>query len=371
MEHNCPSLTELQDLIHEGHDLSALGGCVRCRAMVRLLQTRSGGPGLAFDFGDGLESPTVETTIPRRGGADTDLKPGSLVSVVDSETGSRSLLLGAVTVVREDTLELTPLTTATHQAAEWDLLLGPDDSDLGYAAALEVWNHGTIGYEQIQERLGSMATELREAFLALWESVFVEESPPPEAAVGPPVVGDDDPRLLFQAEEVERAQCYWRLEEPVAQKQPAAALAAAIVAPEPAPVTLGVVADKWMEREGWDIADLARESGYLETQLHPIFENRIDPCSEIYTEDRLSRFLNTVEFKNDDRAEGILIASIDIGQFPETNERSDVLAFNRGAPRRRRRASSVGASTPTPAQLDQARGYVQQVLLALEELRGD
>lgn len=109
MEHNCPSLTELQDLIHEGHDLSALGGCVRCRAMVRLLQTRSGGPGLAFDFGDGLESPTVETTIPRRGGADTDLKPGSLVSVVDSETGSRSLLLGAVTVVREDTLELTPL----------------------------------------------------------------------------------------------------------------------------------------------------------------------------------------------------------------------------------------------------------------------
>lgn len=369
MEHNCPSLTELQDLIDEGQDLSALQRCNRCRAMLRLLQTRSGGPELAADFGDGLEPPALETSVPARGG-ETDLEPGTLVSVLDPETGSGALLLGAVTVAREDSLEIAPLTTATQKAAEWDLLLSPDESDLGYAAALEVWNHGTVGYDQVQESLGSIAAELNEMFLAIWDAVFVEESPPPEATVGPPVVGDDDPRLLFQAEEVERAQLFWRLEEPTAQAQPAEAIVAS-AAPEPPLVTVGVIAGEWMQREGWGLDDLARESGYVEAQLRPILQDRINPCSENYSEERLSRFLDVIELENDDKAEDILMASIDLGQFPAAVEQEDMLAFNRDGPRRRRRAASAGGSEPTAAQLDQAKSYVRQVLLALEELRED
>jgi hypothetical protein len=337
MEHNCPSLAELQDLIAEGQASSALQECNRCNAMVRLLQARSGVPELAIDFGDGLEPPTFQTSVPSRG-ADTDLEPGSLISVLEPETGSGALLLGAVTVAREDSLEIAPLTTATQQAAEWDLLLGPDDSDLGYAAALEVWNHGSIGYDQVQESLGSMAAELMEVFLALWDAVFEEASPPPEAAVGPPVVGDDDPRLLFQAEEVQRAQLFWRLEEPAEQPDAADVLVAAAapvvaVTSEPLVVTVGTIAREWMEREGWEIGDLARESGYLEPQLRPILEDSIDPCSDTYAEDRLSRFLNVIEFDNDDKAEATLMASIDIGQFPEAPEQGEMLVFNRDGPR--------------------------------------
>lgn len=377
MDHNCFSLTELQELLDVRDEATLATDCPRCRALLGLLRGHRSAPALEVGFGDAAEPAGLAPQIPGRGN-EGPLRPGALVSITDDRCGSGTLLLAAVILVRDSSLEVAPITASTDQAAEWDLLLSDGDSDLGYAVAVEVWNHGTIDAEQVGERLGSVADGQKDALLRLWDAVFVDEQPPPEVSVGPALLSGDDPRVVFQAAEVERVQRFRRLDEPdAAPEEPVSRPAPQQRAPagsESRKTTVADIAHIWMEREGWELADLARESGYLKHQLEPIFESRIDPCAPEYDEKHLSRFLDVVSFDDDnDDAGEVLFASIDATVFPDTPEDKETLVFNRHAPRRRRRRSRDDDQSQdvelTPVQLEQAWGYVRGVLSALEELR--
>lgn len=374
MDHDCPSLTELQELLSDAGDLTDLNDCPRCLALVKLLRGREDSPLIALDFAESiLEAPGYQPEVPERNDGN-DLGPGSLVSVIDAGAGTGPFLLGAITVVRDESFEIAPITDEREMATEWDLLLEADQSSLGYAAAIEIWNHGTVGRDQVDEVLGELDEPNLKGLLDLLEAVFVEASPPAGVTVGPPVLGDADPRLLFQAAEVERVQRFWRLDEPAARPEveaisadePGAPLRVAALAAS----SVGAVAKEWMDREGWDRNDLARKSGYLEYQLEPILEDRIDPCAELYSHERVGRFLNAIDFDEDEEA---LLASVDASVFPLVKEKSEErYAFNRDGLTGRRRRSSK-AEEPrrelTAAQIEQARSYARDVLAALEDLR--
>jgi hypothetical protein len=122
-------------------------------------------------------------------------------------------LLGALVDWDEEEAVVVPVSHETRFATNWDLLL--EEHLLGYRAIAEVWNHGTVLVEQLNEKIAELGA-WSGALTTLYEAALESRDVPTPVPVGPPVLSDVDPRLLFQGEEGERAAVYW---------QPAALLA--------------------------------------------------------------------------------------------------------------------------------------------------
>lgn len=198
----CPSLDALlltdDDLTEEVRE--HLAGCRRCRTLRHHLRERSlEGPVPALPAGALEKEPTE-----RRSGPATPAL-GSVYSIHGPLQDE--YLIGALVDWDDEEAVVVPLSDAVLYATNWDILL--EQSVLGYATMAEVWNHGAVMTEQLVEKLGELG-QATEALSSLYAAALESDKVPSGLPVGPPVLGDADPRLVFQSEEVERASSYWQ-----------------------------------------------------------------------------------------------------------------------------------------------------------------
>jgi len=183
------------------------------------------------------------------------LAPGAVGLITDAFAEQ---LLPAVVVRHGDgAVSVVPLSPAVQYATEWDLRI-PADA-LGYAVIAEVWNYGTVLAEQCLEVVGTLSAASLTALEQLVNAATAGSAAPDSVPVGPPVLDDADPRLLFQESEAEQAHAFW---------EPALALAGA--------ATLGELLRH--RREELAIAAVALEGISGETGwLDAVEEDSVDP----------------------------------------------------------------------------------------------
>ncbi|HEX4033585.1 MAG TPA: hypothetical protein VHX66_03995 [Solirubrobacteraceae bacterium] len=136
---------------------------------------------------------------------------GLIGGVVDG-----GLLAVVAIAASDDAVSVVPLSPSVEQATEWDLEVPLDV--LGYRAIAEVWNYGTILPEQCREVVATVTPGTLHALDQLSRAALTGGPVPAQLAVGPPVLDDCDPRLLFQDNEADFAHPFW---------EPALALAGA------------------------------------------------------------------------------------------------------------------------------------------------
>jgi hypothetical protein len=197
----CPALDVLlvtdDDLTDELREHLAV--CLRCRVLRGRLLERSPEESVPALSAGALEKEPTK----RRSGSPTPAL-GSVYSIHGPLQDE--YLIGALVDWDDEEAVVVPLSDAVLYATNWDILL--EQSVLGYATMAEVWNHGAVMTEQLVEKLGELG-EATEALSSLYAAALESDDVPSGLPVGPPVLGDADPRLVFQAEEVERASSYW------------------------------------------------------------------------------------------------------------------------------------------------------------------
>jgi hypothetical protein len=172
-----------------------LATCRRCRALTHHLQARDV---------ETATQPLEKDAAPAR-----NLSPEHTLGSVYAIHGplSDEYLLGALVDWDEEEAVVVPVSHETRFATNWDLLL--EQQLLGYRAMAQVWNHGTVLVEQLDEKIAELGDSAG-ALATLYEAALESRELPTSVPVGPPVLSEVDPRLLFQEEEGGRAAVYWQ-----------------------------------------------------------------------------------------------------------------------------------------------------------------
>ncbi len=190
----CPSLKALF-AANDGEELQEhLAGCRRCRALRRHLQ-----PAELEKAAEPLKKEPA-----RAGDLSSERALGSVYAIHGPMRDE--YLLGALVDWDEEEAVVVPVSHETRFATNWDLLL--DEQLLGYRAMAEVWNHGTVLVEQLNEKIAELG-DWSGALTTLYEAALESRELPTPVPAGP-VLSDVDPRLRFQGEEGERAAVYWQ-----------------------------------------------------------------------------------------------------------------------------------------------------------------
>ena len=186
----CPALSELFAADSSARVKAHVAGCRRCQALLASEEDR-----VAVDL-DEAGDWSVDKAEPAAGEV-----------VLIAAPASDEYLPAVVAKVGDEAVTVVPLSGEVEAASEWDMLL--DRGVLGYRAMAEAWNFGTVLPEQLGERLAKLANDTFEQLRQLLRAAASSGSVPAEIPVGVPIVGDDDPRLLFHDEEVERVHVFW------------------------------------------------------------------------------------------------------------------------------------------------------------------
>jgi len=191
----CPSLEALFAADAEmGEEVRAhVATCRRCRALRRHMRPAE----LATDAA-AVEKPALRAML------DPDPALGSVYAIHGPSVDE--YLLGALVDWDEEEAVVIPLSDEVRFATDWDLLL--DENVLGYEAIAQVWNHGTVLVEQLEEKIAELG-EWASALESLYTAALEGREVPTPVQVGPAVLTDADPRLIFQEEEGERAATFW------------------------------------------------------------------------------------------------------------------------------------------------------------------
>src|SRR6266567_361695 len=175
----CPSLAAL--LVPEAElpvELRQhLETCHRCRTLRRHLLKRA-----ERERVEAAAPELAKEPVERRGGR---VEPvlGGVYALHGPHTDE--YLIGALVDWDEEEAVVVPLSDAVVFSTNWDLLL--EHSLLGYEAIAEVWNHGTVLVEQLEEKLGELG-RWTDALNTLYEAALASREPPTGVAVGPPVL---------------------------------------------------------------------------------------------------------------------------------------------------------------------------------------
>jgi hypothetical protein len=190
MHVHCPALLDLFAEEREPEVKEHVAGCTRCRALLASQDER-----VVVDSVADSDWQTLKTT------------PTEGAVVLVSSFVTDEYLPAAVVKVDDETLTVIPLSEEVDLASEWDLLI--DANVLGYEAMGEVWNFGTALTEQLADQIGELPGATLEQLRDLLRAAISSSDVPEKSAVGPPVLGPDDPRLLFHDEEAERVHVFW------------------------------------------------------------------------------------------------------------------------------------------------------------------
>ncbi len=213
----CPSLEELASGLS---DLEATGlsdhlaSCLRCRARAESL-ARSGAAAVGpIALPAPLDRPI--RNMPKRVRPDTPLVFGSICSVAsDARPGERLVVvvIGGAALKDPETqgsVTVAPISIERHFASGWDALVEMNESGLDYEFMIELWNYGRIAHAQLDESFGGLHPAACKRLEVLWRAVREGAgAAPTEACVGPAILDDEDPRIGFQREEIDRAAAFY------------------------------------------------------------------------------------------------------------------------------------------------------------------
>ena len=186
----CPALSELFAAEPSASVSAHVAGCRRCQVLLASEDER-----VAVDLAEAGEW-SVESAEPQAGEV-----------VLVAAPASDEYLPAVVAKVGDETVTVVPLSGEVEAASEWDLLL--DRGVLGYQAMAEAWNFGTVLPEQVGERVAKLTADTFEQLRQLLRAAASSAPVPEGIPIGVSIGGDDDPRLLFHDEEVERVHVFW------------------------------------------------------------------------------------------------------------------------------------------------------------------
>jgi hypothetical protein len=193
---NCPSFAELfaTDVDVSDEVRAHIASCPRCQALKRHLSPTA------------IESATDPSAKePQRRAFDVGQRLGSVYAI--HGPASDEYLLGALVDWDAEEAVVVPLSDEVRYATNWDLLL--EQKLLGYPAMAEVWNHGTVLIEQLNEKIAELG-DSASAVEALYTAALDATDVPTRLPVGPQVLNEIDPRNAFQDREGERVAGYWQ-----------------------------------------------------------------------------------------------------------------------------------------------------------------
>jgi hypothetical protein len=285
---SCPGLEELRDQLERTNETIArhLETCRRCRALLRLLAEEAA-PLPSSATARAAPEPIGEPSAAARQ-RPAEVADGSVV-VASSPEAPGELLLAVVLdteseAAGSDGLVVAPLSTETELATDADVVLDRGQTPLGYQVMAEIWNHGTLLRAQLEEQRGLVDSDAWEKLAGLYAAAIGEledkgvggQTSAAPVGDGPPIIADEDPRLLFQDEEVERAQRFYL---------PAARLLVTDIVQTDAEtgerdegaLTAGSLLSAWLEEQGYEANEYARASGFERGHVELVRANRIDP----------------------------------------------------------------------------------------------
>ena len=129
------------------------------------------------------------------GGQNFETKDPRLVVIIDGpgqRSDSMEHVIGA------------PVSLAISMATEFDLIVAEDASPLGFRFLVEVWNETPALKGHLKEFLGRLSSEATMALEKLYQAKIIDDEVPASLAkwVGPQIMREVDPRLIFQRAEV-------------------------------------------------------------------------------------------------------------------------------------------------------------------------
>lgn len=358
----CPTISELVEFTAGGApELRAhIAACRRCAALEREIKAR----GISEDVQIG-ELPSFAWRLPERG------DPGSErvgdVCIAASPEASGALLICVVLDWSHDptagTIEVAPVSTEVAMAADHDVVLDAEPP-LGYAALVEVWNHGTLVRSQIGERLGRLPEAARAAVQAVYGAMLgqLDEEAVLIARRGVAIEADEDPRAVFQDSEAERVAAFW---------EPAAELYGEARAGEQS-ATVGTLLSGWLGERA--VGEYAREIGWSEREVALLCGDAFEPLT--FEPERIGLALAPTGASATD-FELALRRSMTLEQFnapghPTQQRAQRVFARTarrkgRGVSKRKPTARATGAGDPA----EEFERYVQRAVHAFKDAFAD
>jgi len=115
-------------------------------------------------------------------------------------------LVVIIDVQQEDTTLITaaPLSTETHFASEYDLIIAKRNSPLGFSFMIEVWNQTPVYEKHLKNFFGNLS-DVEVNVLTQIHSLQLFNDPVPESLsrwVGLKLYGEEDPRFVYQEQEM-------------------------------------------------------------------------------------------------------------------------------------------------------------------------
>jgi hypothetical protein len=190
-EPTCPDLAELLASRTGPRTEKHLAVCVRCNALFR---------STTAELDPGRIEQSVEPPPPHGRAVRGEV---ALVSDSRGEELLTSIVLGG----GDDVLTVVPVSSQTNLATEWDLLIPA--SVLGYPAAAQTWNFGTVLPEQVREVVATLDPTTFDAVTDLVLAAATTGAVPEGMTVGAPVLDDADPRLVVQDAQAEANRIFW------------------------------------------------------------------------------------------------------------------------------------------------------------------
>jgi hypothetical protein len=210
----CPSLEELVRFDEaESSVVEHVAGCLRCQARLAALRTTTAA-GEPFALPE-PEGDRAALNTPHRVRPDTRLEFGVICSVASDERPGERLLaviVGGKPVkdpLADGPVTVAPISLDREYASRLDALIGDGELDLGYDCMVEIWNYGRVARVQLDETFGRVHPASKRRLAALWKAMRSGEGAPQGMLVGPPILSEDDPRVGFQRDEIERVRPFY------------------------------------------------------------------------------------------------------------------------------------------------------------------
>lgn len=190
----CPALDEFDNTVSPDV-IEHAAGCLRCRALITAL-------GLDINLDSVGEREHNSTLRLLRHPSEEFAVGGGDICAAVAPNVDRHLICVVITA-DAGVIEVAPISDEVGMATDRDLLL--DMEVLGYPAMVECWNAGTLLIEEIAEVITSLDETRWDQLVGLIEAVE-DGREADDFPVGPPIIGEADPRWDFHVLESDRVR---------------------------------------------------------------------------------------------------------------------------------------------------------------------